>query len=73
MNECFLINHVRSCILLYTSQVADEVRLPYLEYDFVIAYQGRLNLTVRKISATLQEIPVVECYVSKVVGINSPA
>ena len=37
MNESFVINQMRSCMLPYTSQIPEEdsfFRLPYLEYDF---------------------------------------
>ena len=58
MNGSFLMNQVRSCMLPYTSQIAEEVsffRLPYLEYDFVIANLVNLNLAILKISDTSQE------------------
>ena len=58
MNENFLINQVRSCLLPYTSQIAEKAslfRLPCLKYDFMIANIFRLNLAVLKISETSQE------------------
>ena len=71
----FLINQIRSCMLSYTSQIAEEAsffRLPYVEYDFMIANSVRLNLVILKITETSQGIPMVECYVNKVAGIHSP-
>ena len=47
-------------------------RLPYLEYDFMIANIVRLNLAVLKYRRRPRNIPVVEYYVSKVAGIHSP-
>ena len=61
-------------MLPYTSYFAGKASfysVPYLEYDFMIPHIARLNLAVMKISETSQEIPVVECYVSKVAGIHS--
>ena len=58
MNGSFLLNQVRSCMLPYTSQIAEKASffsVPYLEHDFVIANIGRLNLAVLKISETSQE------------------
>ena len=73
-NGSFLINQVSSCMLPYTSYFAGKASfysVPYLEYDFMIPHIARLNLAGMKISETSQEIPVVECYVSKVAGIHS--
>ena len=45
-------------MLPYTTQIAEEAsffRLPYLEYDFMIANTIRLNLAVLKKSGTSQE------------------
>ena len=59
MNESFLINQVRSCMLLYTSPVVEKVSfffcLPYLEYNFMIANLVRINLAVLKISEPFQD------------------
>ena len=47
MNGICLINHVRSRMLPYTSQIAEEAsffQLPYLEHDFMITNLVRLNL-----------------------------
>ena len=56
MNGSFLIiNQVKSCMLPYTSQIAEKTSffpVPYLEYDFMIANIVRLNLAVVKISET---------------------
>ena len=57
-NGSFLINQVSSCMLSYTSQIAEKVSfisVPYLEYDFMIANIVRLNLALLKISETSQE------------------
>ena len=54
----YLMNQVRSCMLSYTSQIAEEAsffRLSYTEYDFVVANLVRLNLAVLKITETSQE------------------
>ena len=51
----FLIGQVRSYTLPYTSQIVEKsffFRLPYLEYDFMIANIVRLNLAVLKMSKT---------------------
>ena len=41
INKKFLINQVRSCMLPYSAQITERAslafRLPYLEYDFMIA------------------------------------
>ena len=61
-------------MLLYTSQITEKAsffRLPYLEYDFVIADIVRLNLAVLKYERPRRNTPVVECYISKVAGIHS--
>ena len=47
MNGICLINQVRSRMLPYTSQIAEEAsffQLPYLEHDFMITNLVRLNL-----------------------------
>ena len=47
MNEISLINQVRSRILPYISQIAEEAsffQLPYLEHDSMITNLVRLNL-----------------------------
>ena len=62
-------------MLPYTSQIAEKASffsVPYLGYHFIIANTIRLNLAVPKISRHLRNIPVVECYVSKVEGIHTP-
>ena len=59
----------------YTSQIAENAsffRLPFLEYDFMIANIVRLNLAVLKYRRRPRNITVVEYYVSKVSGIHSP-
>ena len=48
INGSFLINQVKSCMLPYSSQTAEKAsffRLPYLNYDFMIANLVRLNLS----------------------------
>ena len=53
-----LVNHVRSCMLPHTSQIAEKTSfysVPYLEYDFMIASIVRLSLAVLKISETSKE------------------
>ena len=58
MNGSFLISQVRSYTLPYTSQIAEKsffFRLPYLQYDFMIANIVRLNLAVLKMSETSHE------------------
>ena len=75
MNGSVLISQVSSRMRLYTSQITEKAsffRLPYLEYDFVIADIVRLNLAVLKYGRRPRNIPVVECYISKVSGIHSP-
>ena len=47
MNGICLINQVRSRVLPYISQIAEEAsffQLPYLEHDFMITNLARLNL-----------------------------
>ena len=47
MNGICLTNQVRSRMLRYTSQIAEEAsffQLPYLEHDFMITNLVRLNL-----------------------------
>ena len=58
MNESFLINQVKSCMLPYTPQTTEEAsffRLSYLKYGFMVANLVRLNLAVMKISEMPQE------------------
>ena len=55
INGSFLSGQVRSYTLPYTSQIVEKsffFRLPYLEYDFMIANIVRLNLAVLKMSKT---------------------
>ena len=62
-------------MLPYISQIVEEAslfRLPYLDYNFMIANLVRLNLAVLKILLKSQEIPVVEYHVSKLIAIHSP-
>ena len=49
---------MRLCTLPYTSKIAKKpsfLRLPYLEYGFIVANVVRLNITVGKISEASQE------------------
>ena len=64
-------------MLPYSSQITEQAsltfRLPYLEYDFLIANLVRLNSFVLRISKTSQEHTCkVECYVSKLAGTHAP-
>ena len=53
-----LINQASSCMLSYTSQIAEKAsffQLPDLEYDFMVDNLVRLNLAVLKILEASQE------------------